>query len=152
MNIDVSCAGVVAARPTSPGFKVDVSRGERVGRVSSEWFSRPDDERYLSLSDLYAAVRSRADRATARTVESSVIRVEATRDNAERLALVVPGRDAPIAPTHWGFGQLCGLVGAPSSYLRDLSAPLAAINLQHGLLSHRAEMVKTLEVLSATEN
>ena len=28
---------------------------ERVGRVSSEWFSRPDDERYLSLSDLYDA-------------------------------------------------------------------------------------------------
>jgi hypothetical protein len=38
------------------------------------------------------------------------------------------------------------LVGAPSTYLRDLPAPLAAINLQHGLLSHRAEMVKTLEV------
>ncbi|OYW10536.1 MAG: hypothetical protein B7Z53_00755 [Rhodospirillales bacterium 12-71-4] len=28
---------------------MDVSRGERIGRVSSEWFSRPDDERYLSL-------------------------------------------------------------------------------------------------------
>ena len=24
---------------------MDVTRGERVGRVSSEWFSRPDDER-----------------------------------------------------------------------------------------------------------
>jgi hypothetical protein len=28
------------------GWKVDVSRGERNGRVSSEWFNRPDDERY----------------------------------------------------------------------------------------------------------
>jgi len=27
------------------GWKVDVSRGERNGRVSSEWFNRPDDER-----------------------------------------------------------------------------------------------------------
>ncbi|MDT7953310.1 MAG: DUF932 domain-containing protein, partial [Acetobacteraceae bacterium] len=27
------------------GYKVDVTRGERIGRVSSEWFSRPDDER-----------------------------------------------------------------------------------------------------------
>ena len=146
MSINISSPAVAGGCATSPGFKVDVSRGERIGRVSSEWFSRPDDERYLSLSDLYAAVRSRADRATARTVESSVIRVEANRDNAERLALIVPGRDIPIAPTHWGFGQLCGLVGAPSTYLRDLPAPLAAINLQHGLLSHRAEMVKTLEV------
>ena len=49
-------------RPVSSGFRVDVSRGERVGRVSSEWFSRPDDERYLSLTDLHDAVRRRATR------------------------------------------------------------------------------------------
>jgi hypothetical protein len=132
-------------QPVSSGFRVDVSRGKRVGRVSSEWFSRPDDERHLSLTDLYDAVRRRADRAQTRTVESRAIRVEAARDNAERLALVVPGRDEPVAPTHWSFGQLCGLVGAPSSYMRQLPAPLAGINLQHGLLSHRAELVKTLE-------
>src|ERR1700682_5849001 len=132
-------------RPVSSGFRVDVSRGERIGRVSSEWFSRPDDERYLSLTDLHNAVRRRADRAQARTVETRAVRVEATRANAERLALMVPGRDEPIAPTHWSFGQLCGLVGAPSSYVRQLPASLAGINLQHGLLSHRAELVKTLE-------
>jgi hypothetical protein len=92
----------------SSGFRVDVSRGARVGRVSSEWFSRPDDERFLSLTTLHDAVRSRADRATARTVESRAVRVEASRDNAERLALIVPGRDEPVSPTHWSFGQLCG--------------------------------------------
>ncbi|WP_185970477.1 MULTISPECIES: DUF932 domain-containing protein [unclassified Mesorhizobium] len=132
-------------QPVSSGFRVDISRGERVGRVSSEWFSRPDDERYLSLTELYAAVRARADRATARTVESRAVRVEASRDNAERLALIVPGQDQPTAPTHWSFGQLCSLVGAPSTYMRQLPSPLAGINLQHGLLSHRAELVKTLE-------
>ena len=132
-------------QPVSSGFRVDVSRGERVGRVSSEWFSRPDDERYLNLTDLYDAVRRRAERAQARTVESRAVRVEAARDNAERLALLVPGRSEPVAPTHWSFGQLCSLVGAPTSYMRQLPAPLAGINLQHGLLSHRAELVKTLE-------
>jgi len=132
-------------QPVSGGFRVDVSRGERIGRVSSEWFSRPDDERYLSLTDLYDAVRRRADRAQARTVESRAVRVEASRDSAERLALIVPGRGEPVSPTHWSFGQLCTLVGAPSSYMRQLPAPLAGINLQHGLLSHRAELVKTLE-------
>jgi hypothetical protein len=40
------------------GWKVDASRGERNGRVSSEWFNRPDDERYLSLDDLWASVRA----------------------------------------------------------------------------------------------
>lgn len=71
--------------------------------------------------------------------------MEANRDHAERLALIVPGRDKPVAPTHWSFGQLCTLVGAPTSYLRQLPAALSDINLQHGLLSHRAELVKTLE-------
>ena len=33
-------------------WKVDVSQGERNGQVSSEWFNRPDDERYLSLDNL----------------------------------------------------------------------------------------------------
>ena len=127
------------------GFRVDISRGERIGRVSSEWFSRPDDERYLSLTGLYDAVKGRADRAKARTVESRAVRVEASRENAERLSLIVPGQEQPVAPTHWSFGQLCSLVGAPATYMRQLPAPLAGINLQHGLLSHRAELVKTLE-------
>ena len=30
-------------RDTSGGYRVDVSRGTNVDRVSSEWFSRPDD-------------------------------------------------------------------------------------------------------------
>jgi hypothetical protein len=78
-------------------------------------------------------------------VESAAIRVEAERDDAERLGLMLPGADAPVAPTHWSFGQLSSLVGAPAAYLRQLPAPLAGINLQYGLTNHRAEQVKTLE-------
>ncbi|MER9026095.1 DUF932 domain-containing protein [Mesorhizobium sp. M0815] len=110
------------------GYKVDASRGERIGRVSSEWFNRPADERYLSLSELMASVQGRSERSRTRTVESAAIRVEASRDDAERLALVFPGADRPVAPTHWSFGQLAG------------------INLQYGLTAHRTEQVKTLEV------
>jgi len=148
MNINVASAAAAAGASELGGplgFKVELSRGERVGRVSSEWFSRPDDERFLSLPDLYAAVRARAERASARTLESRAIRVEARRDDPERLELIVPGRETPVLPTHWSFGQLCSLVGAPSSYLRELPAPLAGVNLQHGLLSHRGELIKTLE-------
>jgi hypothetical protein len=137
---------VLDARPdASGGYKVDVSRGSRVGRVSSEWFSRPDDERFLSLTDLQASVKERAAKSRTRTVESAAIRVEAARDDAERLELLLPESDTPVAPTHWSFGQLSALVGAPASYLRQLPAPLAAISLQYGLTTHRAEQVKTLE-------
>ena len=131
--------------PVPGAYRVDVSRGQRIGRVSSEWFSRPDDERFLNLNDLYAATRARADGAHVRTVRSDEVRVEASRDDMESLTLIAPGRADPVAPTHWSFGQLSTLVGAPSGYLRQLPAPLAAINLQHGLLNHRAELIKTLE-------
>ena len=137
--LDTACGG-------EAGYKVDSARGARIGRVSSEWVSRPADERYLSLSELFAAVHGRTERSRTRTVESAAIRVEASRDDSERLALMLPGSDAPVAPTHWSFGQLASLVGAPAHYLRQLPAPLAGINLQYGLTAHRAEQVKTLEI------
>jgi hypothetical protein len=138
--------GFDADRRERDGYRVDVNRGQRIGRVSSEWFSRPADERYLSLSELYASVRDRAARSRTRIADSAVIRVEANRDDAERLALILPGEEVPLVPTHWSFGQLATMVGAPSAYLRQLPASLAAINLQYGLTSHRAEQIKTLEV------
>ncbi|MBG0812343.1 DUF932 domain-containing protein [Methylosinus sp. H3A] len=141
MNIQV----LDSRREFTNGYKVDVSRGERVGRVSSEWFSRPADERFLSLGELACAVRGRADRSRTRVVETSLIHVEADRANAERLSLILPGAEAPMAPTHWSFGQLASHVGAPASYLRQLPAAIAGINLQYGLTSHRAEQIKTLE-------
>jgi len=135
-----------AAGAERVGYRVDVSRGERIGRVSSEWFSRPADERYLSLSELFGAVRARSERSRTRTTESAAIRVGANRDDNERLSLILPDKDVPLVPTHWSFGQLASLVGAPATYLRQLPASLAGINLQYGLTSHRAELVKTLEV------
>ncbi|MBX7482041.1 DUF932 domain-containing protein [Qipengyuania qiaonensis] len=139
-------AQVLDASPErSGGYRVDVGRGQRIGRVSSEWFSRPADQRFTSLDELMTAVKGRAERSRTRTVESAAIRVEAHRDDPERLALVLPDADKPLAPTHWSFGQLASLVGAPAAYMRQLPAPLAAINLQYGLTSHRAEQVKTLE-------
>ena len=95
---------------------------------------------------LFRSVRGRAERSRTRTVETAAIRLEANPDDAERLALVLPGEEVPLVPTHWSFGQLTTMVGAPSTYLRQLPAPLAAINLQYGLTSHRAELIKTLEV------
>ncbi|MFA5965195.1 MAG: DUF932 domain-containing protein [Sphingomonas sp.] len=131
--------------PVGVGYKVDISRGQRIGRVSSEWFSRPHDERFLSLTALYEAVKDRADRATTRTVETRDIRVEARRDEPDALSLIVPGGADSVSPTNWSFGQLCSLVGAPAGYLRQLPGALSGINLQHGLQTHRGELIKTLE-------
>src|SRR3546814_15481386 len=105
------------------GYRVYVSRGARVGRVSSERFSRPDDERFLSLVDLARSVRGRSDRSRTRVVETALIHVEANRNDPERLGLMLPGAEAPVTPTHWSFGQLASQVGAPAAYLRQLPAP-----------------------------
>lgn len=53
MNMQV----LEARRYASGGYKVDVNRGQCVGRVSSEWFSRPNDERFLSLGELADILR-----------------------------------------------------------------------------------------------
>jgi hypothetical protein len=138
-------ASVASTPAVSGSYKVDVRRGSMSSRVSSEWFSRPDDERFLSLADLHASVARRSERSVTRIVESKAVRVEARTDNPEKLTLTVPDTDVPIAPTNWSFSQLCSLVRAPASYLKELPAALAGINLQHGLLNHPAEHVKMLQ-------
>jgi len=145
MLVNVSSAPSSAAPAVSAPYRVDVSRGSMSGRVSSEWFSRPDDERFLSLTDLYASVARRSQRSKTRIVESKAVRVEARSDNPEKLTLLLPDTDDAVTPTNWSFSQMCSLVRAPSSYLKELPAALAGINLQHGLLSHPAEHVKLLQ-------
>lgn len=136
---------LVKSRPASGSYRVDISRGTNISRVSSEWFSRPDDEKYLSLSDLHRTVHGRAEGSATKIIESKAVRVDARSDEPEHLQLVIPDQPSPIAPTHWSFGQLSSLVGAPAAYLRQLPAALAGINLQHGLLAHRGEQVKLLQ-------
>lgn len=115
-----------ARRDTSGGYKVDVGRGERVGRVSSEWFSRPADDRYLSLSELARTARDRTERSRTRVVESALIHVEANRNDPERLALILPGTDTPVAPTHWSFGQLASWSERPQPICANSRPPSLA--------------------------
>lgn len=91
------------------------------------------------LGELARSVRDRADRSRTRVVETALIHVEANRSDPERLSLILSGAEAPVAPTHWSFGQLAVQLGAPAAYLRNLPAALAGINLQYGLTSNRAE-------------
>ena len=53
-----------ARRDLSGGYKVDITRGERVGRVLSE--------RFLSLGELDRSVRDRAERSRSGVVETTL--------------------------------------------------------------------------------
>jgi hypothetical protein len=130
--------------PVTAPFKVDVTRGMLNGRVSSEWFNRPADQRFLSLDSLYDYVDGLAEHSTCSTVASREIRVEASRDNPELLDLILPKADAPASLTAWSFGQIASIAQAPAGYLRSLPGSIAGINLQYGLSRHRGELVKVL--------
>ena len=67
-----------AARGHASSHKVSVGRGKRNGRMPAAWFSRPADEHYLSLSDLFAALRGCTERCRIRTIESAAIPVDHT--------------------------------------------------------------------------
>ncbi|BBC02432.1 hypothetical protein AB7M49_003961 [Bradyrhizobium elkanii] len=97
---------------------------------------------YLSLNELACTMRDCPDRSRTRVVDSALIHVEASGTDPEPLALMLPGSDTPLVPTHWSFGQLASQVGAPATYLRQLPATLAAINLLYGLTANRVEQIK----------
>jgi len=46
---------------------------------------------------------------------------------------MIEGPTGPAEPTHWSFGQIASLVGAPANYLRDMPAPIVADCLNYGL-------------------
>jgi hypothetical protein len=140
-----------AERAVTGAYKVDISRGQCIGTVSSEWFSRPDDQRFLSLTELREFVERRSERAVQQLVDVEAIRVNAETNDTETLTLSFkPDRNSgvretqavTVAPTHWSFGQLSSLARAPAAYLRELPAKLAAVDLQYGLASRRSENVK----------
>ena len=118
--------------------------------VSSQWYSRPDDQKFLTLDDMLAAKKIDAQRMTSRTVDTHKIQIigELDQDNPSRGDLRVEYqddnyRDHVNTPTNWSFGQLSQLSGAPAGYLRDLPAPLAADCIQWGLRYNRGrELVK----------
>src|SRR3954469_23341347 len=94
-----------------------------------EWASRPPDERFVSVHALYDAARARRHRIEERTIETGDFRTEAVDDE---LAIREPsGRTATV--THWSFGQLAAIAGAPPNYLRTLPAAIASEAINFGL-------------------
>ena len=101
-----------------------------------EWATRPPDERYVSVHALYDAARARRSRIEERALETGTFRTEAL--SADDLVLrESSGRAAPL--THWSFGQLATIAGAPPSYLRTLPATIASTAINYGLRRQRRD-------------
>ena len=102
--------------------------------ASREWATRKDDERFLSLEDLAASVKSRKEECWTANPLTKDLRIEVMENDDISVNVYDPaqGERRNVIPTNWGFGQLCQYAKAPASYMRQLPATLAGINLQHG--------------------
>jgi hypothetical protein len=95
-----------------------------------EWASRPPDERYASVHALCEAARARRARIEERPIQTGEFRTEAI-DTHDLVLRETSGRTAAL--THWSFGQLATIAGAPPNYLRTLPAAIASRAINYGL-------------------
>lgn len=118
-------------------------------QCSEQWMKRPADERFLDLPSM----KETADKSRQNSVESVVTnrKIQFTPHPANPTrGLTIEGANGFIDPTHYSFGQLASLVGAPASYLRKLPAALAADALNYGMKFHRD--VQEIGVLRTVED
>ena len=86
-------------------------------KASHQWATRPNDERFETIQDLYNQTKQYADLAKEKhEVPYTTLRADVVgRD----ITLVGKG-DVPTKMTHWAFGQLATKIQAPADYLRSL--------------------------------
>ena len=113
-------------------------------KASNQWASRPDDQRYVSLTAMRDKARLDRENSRSKAVSTRAFDLQPVGDDHK--GLMIAGQNGtPAALTHYSFGQLCGLGKAPAGYLRGLPSELAADNLNYGLkFAREAEDVKVL--------
>jgi len=111
-----------------------------------QYFSRPADQKFSTLDELYASVQAR--RMHALELESDVIDLRAYQSDDRGVVFNVKGEQ--MAPTHWAFGQTCSMIGAPAAYLRKVAAQgsedLVVNLLNHGIAKRESAGFKFLAV------
>jgi len=122
-------------------------------QASHQWATRPDDERFASLTDMLAHFTLQRDQSKELVLSSRRVHVEPEQDNrglsviVDNVGRVGAGGDHYVA-TNWSFGQLAQLAEAPAGYLRELgnkgAAPVAADCLNVGLLTRKIEDIGVL--------
>jgi hypothetical protein len=105
-----------------------------------EYMNRPADERFTSPAAYLESARhdkqySREITYNTRDLRVEPVTIDVDGDHAiaptPTLRLTSPKGSAEF--THWSFGQLCRMIGAPASYLRELPPAIAADALNWGM-------------------
>jgi hypothetical protein len=97
-------------------------------QASRQWANRPSDERFSNLEDMLVACRGYHENAV-----SSNFTLQNTQVISQGNEVILQGSSgAQSRLTHYAFGQLSNVVGAPPNYLRSLPTDLVATNLNYG--------------------
>jgi hypothetical protein len=100
-------------------------------QASNQWASRPDDERFVNLNDMFDHFQTLRSISREVVVSTRKIQVIPHEDNK---GLEIQGPSGVgYTPSHWSFGQLAQLAEAPAGYLRTMPAPIVADCLNYGL-------------------
>ena len=105
-------------------------------QASNQWMRRPSDERFTSLLDLQSHVRALRDNSEQTVISTRKLHV-APHAADPRHGITVETEDGLIDPTHFSFGQMASLAGAPAGYLRKMPAPIVADCMNYGLRFNR---------------
>lgn len=136
--------------PVTAPFKVDPFKGSNSGAVSRQWVARPSDERYLDLNSMAAHFEARDLITETEVIRSKKLEIIVNEDpqteaDTHDLQIGTPSGEI-LDPSHYAFGQLCGLVKAPASYLRTLPAQNVQNDLGYGLIKRGVDDVKLIKV------
>jgi hypothetical protein len=103
------------------------------------WRTRPPDERYATLAEMYNEAHARRVLSAVSEVSLQTLGIEAGDDS---IRLV--GKQFCAQPTHWSFGQVGALLGLPTEWLRSAPAQLVADSVAFGCSQGTREQLKFL--------
>jgi len=106
-------------------------------RCNKEWMSRPDDERYLSLDEMFDHFVGVREQSREIVYPSKLMDVRATED--DDMVVRGIGRDGPDRSlNNWSFDQITQLSGSQIGYLKTLHPKLAPACVTYKLQNVRS--------------
>lgn len=101
-------------------------------KASHQWATRPNDERFLNLKDLYDKVHN--SRIASGTAHVAVNQLKAVPIKDDERGLMLAGPEGGTANiTNWAYNQLAINAGYPAGYISTLPGKLAAENINYGI-------------------
>jgi hypothetical protein len=106
-------------------------------QANRQWASRPADERYLSLPDMYEIALAIKQECHTETASIKDLRFEADNGRVVAFLNTRPRENGKLVKaqryeaTHWSFNQIATKITCPADYMRRLPADLAVANLNH---------------------